>query len=168
MVFTAITGIRDGALVSLKLRHFDIDRRLVLQNPLEVNTKFGKRIDTFLFPLNDAFEPIFLEWVRYLREDQVFADHDPLFPQTALGQDENNCFKAAGLTLCDKAGTASMLASAKTVAAVEKLAKSDRRLAATVDQWDADPWVLNTPARRSTGRGFYGLHITREDNSGAY
>ena len=40
---------------------------------------------------------------------------------------------------------ARMLASAKTVAAVERLAKADRRLAATVDQWDADPWALNTP-----------------------
>jgi putative DNA primase/helicase len=38
------------------------------------------------------------------------------------------------------------LASAKTVAAVERLARSDRRLAATVDQWDADPWLLNTPS----------------------
>ena len=39
----------------------------------------------------------------------------------------------------------SALASAKTVAAVERLAKSDRRLAATIEQWDADPWLLNTP-----------------------
>jgi putative DNA primase/helicase len=38
------------------------------------------------------------------------------------------------------------VASAKTVAAVERLAKADRRLAATTDQWDADPWLLNTPA----------------------
>ncbi len=37
------------------------------------------------------------------------------------------------------------IASAKTVAAVERLARADRRLAATVDQWDADPWLLNTP-----------------------
>lgn len=35
--------------------------------------------------------------------------------------------------------------SAKTVAAVERLAKADRRLAATPEQWDADPWLLNTP-----------------------
>ena len=35
--------------------------------------------------------------------------------------------------------------SAKTVYAIERLARSDRRLAATVDQWDADPWLLNTP-----------------------
>ena len=44
-----------------------------------------------------------------------------------------------------KAKLAKELTSAKTVAAVERLARSDRRLAATVDQWDADPWLLNTP-----------------------
>jgi putative DNA primase/helicase len=38
------------------------------------------------------------------------------------------------------------VASAKTVTAVDRLAKSDRRLAATIDQWDVDPWLLNTPA----------------------
>lgn len=34
---------------------------------------------------------------------------------------------------------------ARIVASVQTLARSDRRLAATVDQWDADPWLLNTP-----------------------
>lgn len=38
-----------------------------------------------------------------------------------------------------------MLASAKTVAAVERLARSDRALAARVDDWDANDWLLNTP-----------------------
>lgn len=37
------------------------------------------------------------------------------------------------------------LTNAKTVAAVEKLAKSDRRIAASADVWDADDWLLNTP-----------------------
>jgi putative DNA primase/helicase len=44
-----------------------------------------------------------------------------------------------------KPGEKTALASAKTVAAVERLARSDRRIAATIDQWDADPWMLNTP-----------------------
>jgi putative DNA primase/helicase len=35
---------------------------------------------------------------------------------------------------------------AKTVTAVEKLAKADRRVAATSNQWDADPWLLNGPS----------------------
>lgn len=29
---------------------------------------------------------------------------------------------------------------------MERLARADRRIAATIDQWDADPWLLNTPA----------------------
>jgi putative DNA primase/helicase len=36
------------------------------------------------------------------------------------------------------------VASAKTVAAVERLAKADRRLAATAAQWDANCWMFNT------------------------
>ena len=47
---------------------------------------------------------------------------------------------------CNHARIAANIASAKTVAAVERLAKADRRHAATVDQWDADPWLLNTPS----------------------
>jgi putative DNA primase/helicase len=42
--------------------------------------------------------------------------------------------------LCRKAG----IATAKTVAAVVALARSDRTIAATMDQWDRDPWNLNT------------------------
>jgi P4 family phage/plasmid primase-like protien len=38
------------------------------------------------------------------------------------------------------------LLSAKTVAAVERLARSDPRAAAKEDQWDSDDVVLNTPA----------------------
>jgi P4 family phage/plasmid primase-like protien len=38
------------------------------------------------------------------------------------------------------------LTSAQTVYAVERLARADRRHAATADQWDRDPWLLNTPA----------------------
>jgi P4 family phage/plasmid primase-like protien len=37
------------------------------------------------------------------------------------------------------------IASAKTRAAVVSLASEDRRLAATMEQWDVDPWLLNTP-----------------------
>jgi putative DNA primase/helicase len=47
---------------------------------------------------------------------------------------------------CPKSQVASRIASAATVAAVERLAQADRRHAATVEQWDADPWLLNTPA----------------------
>ena len=31
------------------------------------------------------------------------------------------------------------------MAATLSLARSDRRIAATIEQWDSDPWLLNTP-----------------------
>jgi putative DNA primase/helicase len=45
----------------------------------------------------------------------------------------------------NKSSERKRIASAKTRAAVVSLAGEDRRLAATTDQWDADPWLLNTP-----------------------
>ena len=45
---------------------------------------------------------------------------------------------------CTAATTAKSVASAKTVAAVEKLAQADPRLATATDAWDPDPWLLNT------------------------
>lgn len=44
-----------------------------------------------------------------------------------------------------KVELARALTSASAVAAVERLAKADRALAATIDQWDTDPWLLNSP-----------------------
>ncbi|MBL0422486.1 hypothetical protein JI739_19215 [Ramlibacter sp. AW1] len=40
---------------------------------------------------------------------------------------------------------AAKLASSGTVGGVERLARADRRHAATTAEWDADPWLLNTP-----------------------
>ena len=52
---------------------------------------------------------------------------------------------ATSLSGASQPSTATRIASAKTVAAVATLARADRRIAATVDQWDRDPWLLNTP-----------------------
>lgn len=40
---------------------------------------------------------------------------------------------------------AAKLAASSTVGGVERLARSDRRHASTSDEWDADPFALNTP-----------------------
>ena len=50
-------------------------------------------------------------------------------------------------SVAEKEHIKTALASAKTVAATEKLAKADRRIAATVEQWDADPDTFNTEAK---------------------
>jgi putative DNA primase/helicase len=46
----------------------------------------------------------------------------------------------------DDRKVAAKLASSSTVGGVERLARADRRHAATTEEWDADPWLLNTPS----------------------
>ena len=98
MALIAITGTRDGAAVTLRLKHFDPARNLVIQNPNEVKTKFSKRICAFLLPVDDRLKTIFLDWVQYLRIELLFGNDDPLFPKTAITLDENDCFKANGIS----------------------------------------------------------------------
>jgi putative DNA primase/helicase len=47
--------------------------------------------------------------------------------------------------LAEKDTVARKTASAATVSGIERLARSDRRLALTIEQFDADPALLNTP-----------------------
>lgn len=80
-------------------------------------------------------------WNKWLRYDgKRWKFDDTLY---ALNLARKICREAASQSESSK--TATMLASAKTVAAIERLVKADRRLAATVDQWDTDLWLLNTP-----------------------
>jgi putative DNA primase/helicase len=53
------------------------------------------------------------------------------------------CRKAAAS--CKYRKIAAKISSAGTVAAVERLARADRRHAAKSDQWDQDLWALNAP-----------------------
>lgn len=53
------------------------------------------------------------------------------------------CREAAAA--CDNVKLRATLASAGTVAALERLARADRSHAATADIWDSDLWSLNTP-----------------------
>jgi hypothetical protein len=43
---------------------------------------------------------------------------------------------------CNQAKIAKLIASAKTISAAERLAQADRRIAATVDEWDVAPLIF--------------------------
>jgi putative DNA primase/helicase len=67
-------------------------------------------------------------------------------------EDEKRSVYTAARNVCretairsNKSSERKRIASAKTRAAVVSLAGEDPRLAATADQWDTDPWLLNTP-----------------------
>jgi integrase/recombinase XerD len=98
IAFTLVTGMRDGATISLRIKHVNVERLLVIQNPKQVMTKSSKRIDAFFFPVGNDIEKIVLDWVGFLKVDKLFGNDDPLFPKTEMGQDENECFIATGLS----------------------------------------------------------------------
>jgi putative DNA primase/helicase len=79
-------------------------------------------------------------WGRWLGYDGTRWAHD----ETLHAFDRARAICREAAADCDKRTTASTVASAKTVAAVERLAKADRRLAATASQWDTNGWLLNT------------------------
>ena len=81
-------------------------------------------------------------WSRWLRWDGARWEFDDTLAVWSLAR--AICREAAA-RLDNKPNEAKAVTSAKTVAAVERLARSDRKHAAIVDQWDADPWLLNTP-----------------------
>jgi len=94
IAFTILTGCRVQALMSLKLKHIDIIKGLVRQNPKEVKTKFSKSIQTFFFPVGDEVKQIVIDWVDYLIKEKLYDLNAPLFPRTALKHDCNNAFVA--------------------------------------------------------------------------
>jgi putative DNA primase/helicase len=55
------------------------------------------------------------------------------------------CREAAADVPSKERNVAKAMCHGKTVASVEKMSRSDRRHAATKDQFDAWPWLLNTP-----------------------
>lgn len=81
---TILTGARDAALASLKLRHVDLQQGCVYQDAREVRTKFSKTITTFFFPIGDIFKQILVDWVHELRAVHAWGADDPLFPATRI------------------------------------------------------------------------------------
>ncbi len=51
VAFTLLTGARDSAIASIKLKHVDLIAGCVNQDAREVKTKFSKTFNTFFFPV---------------------------------------------------------------------------------------------------------------------
>jgi integrase len=97
VALTLLTGARDSALASFKLKHIDLIAGCVHQDAREVKTKFSKTFSTYFFPVGDEVLVIISDWVRYLQEELKWGNDDPLFPATQMALDENGQFKANGL-----------------------------------------------------------------------
>lgn len=93
-----LTGARDSAIASMKLKHVDFNADKVYQNAREVNTKFSKTFITCFFPVGDDIRAIVFDWVSYLKNECLMGNDAPLFPKTKVSQGEDNDFKVNGLT----------------------------------------------------------------------
>lgn len=97
VAFALLTGARDSAIASMKLKHVDMQERCIYQDAREVKTKFSKTFTTYFFPVGDGILEIVAEWVRFLREEKLWGNDDPLFPATRIALGRTRQFGATGL-----------------------------------------------------------------------
>ena len=72
-------ALRADTIASLKLKHIDIDNRLILQDARTVRAKAGKHINILWFPIQKTFENVVIDWVQKL-QSFGFAGDDSLCP----------------------------------------------------------------------------------------
>lgn len=97
IAFTLLTGMRDRAIASLKLKHLNIDASCVVQDAREVRTKFSKTFTTYFFPVGEDVTRIVADWVEYLQIEKLWGTDDPVFPATHVSLDADRQFHASGL-----------------------------------------------------------------------
>lgn len=98
MAFTLLTGARDSATASLKLKHLNLESGFLFQDAREVNTKSSKTFTTYFFPVGDKILAIVKDWVEFLQTEVLFALDDPLFPKTHIKPNRDRKFEPVGLS----------------------------------------------------------------------
>lgn len=97
IAFILLTGVRDSAAITLRLKHVDLAKGQVNQDAREVHTKRAKTIQTFFFPVGDRPRAIVADWIAELRGPLLFGPDDPVFPATRLDLNEDGRFAPLGL-----------------------------------------------------------------------
>ena len=98
IAFTLVSGARDGAIISMRVKHIDLINKRVEQDPNEVDTKAGKQIHTVFFPVGEFFMQEVEDYIDYLKSEQGFTAVDYLFTSTARGRNEIDQFCNIGIT----------------------------------------------------------------------
>ncbi|AOG06288.1 tyrosine-type recombinase/integrase [Bosea sp. RAC05] len=97
MAFAMLTGARDNAIASVRMKHLDLAKSVVVQDARDVRTKASKTIETWFFPVGEPFAGILEDWVAHLQEQWLWGLDDPLFPKTHITVSDNRRFAAGGL-----------------------------------------------------------------------
>ena len=97
VAFALLTGARDGAIATAKLKHVDLGANSFYQDAREVRTKFSKSFTTFFFPVGKDIAQIFASWINYLRSGRKWGNDAPVFPATRMVVGPTGQFETAGL-----------------------------------------------------------------------
>lgn len=95
--FFMLTGARDGAVASLRLKHINLVDGCVYQDAREVQTKNSKTITTYFLPVDAEYLLCFERWIAHLNAVALFGPDDPLFPSARV-KPVNGEFKVVGLS----------------------------------------------------------------------
>lgn len=98
VAFTLLTGARDSAVASAKLKHLDLVGGCFYQDAREVKTKFSKTFTTAFFPVGEDIRRIVADWSDYLRRVKLWGHDDPLFPKTLTTVGKNQQFEHVQLS----------------------------------------------------------------------
>jgi integrase len=101
IAFTALSAMRDLAIVTLPIGCFEAKELLVKQEPDKgVKTKFSKLIHSTLFVFDADLLKYVLEWQTYITKELLFDNTDPLFPATniELESETQHTFIAKGVS----------------------------------------------------------------------
>ncbi len=165
VAFTILTGARDGALASFRLKHLDMKTQTVFHDGREVNTKGRKTFTSTFFPVGPEPVTIVADYASMLIGELGFGPENPIFPSTQIGRGNDRSFRAEGLsrehwrsaepirqifrTAFEKAG----LPYVNPHSFRNTLARLGERLCRTPEEWKA--WSQNL-GHESEGTTFVG------------
>ena len=153
VAFTILTGARDGALATFRLKHLDLKARTLFQDGREVRTKRRKTFTSVFCPVGPEPLTIVEDYVEFLTKELGFGPDDPLFPATQVERGSDHGFEAVGLTkrpwcsagrICEIFRDAFAMAGipyAKPHSFRDTLARLGERLCRTREEWKA--WSQN-------------------------
>ena len=110
-------ALRADTLASLRIKHFDIERRLIVQDASVTRTKAGKSLNIWWFPIPKSFEIAVIEWSDTLRS-LGFTGEDALFPDTRY-------LKHRGARSGDKLSSVPVMSTTHAVTAAFRIASRD-------------------------------------------
>lgn len=153
IAFTILTGARDGALASFRLKHVNTAAQTVFHDGREVRTKGRKTFTSSFFPVGPEPVDIVADYIAMLTGELGFGPDDPLFPATRIGHGEDRGFEAQGLSrapwstaepireIFRAAFAAAGLSYAKPHSFRDTLTRLGERLCRTPEEWKA--WSQN-------------------------